>query len=313
VVPYLSTSWKSSLWWTNIGGLFYIGGLYYYSGLYFYGGLISIGCLYPCDAICHINGVLSITNTNISNNGGATDGINNNNCVTNIYVICLCYQYALHSALSVIIMYVIYVLIIMFIINYNNHSTINAILHDSSVHIYQLVQSLFVLMNYIATRQSTTANNHQHVLWYIYVVCATLQSSLQSTSSWLVFLIYLITCNDESLICLINLGFSGANHIWQPSNVIQQAFSFICNQQTINLQSLVAVRTAICSIVYFKLICVELDVICCYFNIYKSQGETLHVEERIRCQLDFNFYKMFYKYKYLKCSSYRPWIELAPH
>ena len=95
--------------------------------------------------------------------------------------------------------------------------------------------------------------------------------------------------------------------------MIQQAFSFICNQQTINLQSLVAVTTAICSIVYFKLICVELDVICCYFNIYESQGETLHVEERIRSQLDFNFYKKFYKYNFLKCSSYRPWIEMAPH
>ena len=27
VVPYLSVSWKSSLWWTNIGGLFILGGL----------------------------------------------------------------------------------------------------------------------------------------------------------------------------------------------------------------------------------------------------------------------------------------------
>ena len=199
----------------------------------------------------------------------------------------------------------------MFIINYNNHSTINAILHDSSVHIYQLVQSLFVLINYIETSQSTTINNYIHVIWYIYVVCATLQSLLQSTSSWLVFLIYLITCNDESSICIINLGFSGANHIWKPSNVIQQAFSFICNQQSQNLQSLVAVTTAICSIVYFKLICAELDVICCYFNIYESQGETLHVEERIQCQLDFNFYKKFYKYYFLQCSSYIPWIEMA--
>ena len=27
VVPYLSVSWKYSLWWTNIGGLFILGGL----------------------------------------------------------------------------------------------------------------------------------------------------------------------------------------------------------------------------------------------------------------------------------------------
>ena len=115
----------------SYGGFYSYGGPYYYGGLYFYGGLFSIGGPYTYNVLCQIIGVLSITNTNISNNGGATDGINNNNCVTNIYVICLCYQYALHSALSVIIMYVIYVLIIMFIINYNNHSTINAILHNS--------------------------------------------------------------------------------------------------------------------------------------------------------------------------------------
>jgi hypothetical protein len=56
-----------------------------------------------------------------------------------------------------------------------------------------------------------------------------------------------------------------------------------------------------------------MDAIISYFNIYEFQGETFHAEKRIGCLLDFKFYKKLCKYNYLKCSSYRPWIETAPH
>ena len=296
------------------GGFICIGGLYSYGGLLVFGGLFSIGGLYPYCVLCLITIVSSIISTTISYYGGAADGITSTICVTIIHVLCLCYQLALHSALYVIIIYVIchYMLIIMSIINYNINFTINDPIHDSSVHIYPLVQSLFMWMNYITSSQSTTVNNYLHVLWYNYIVCATLQSTLQSTSCWLALLIYLITCNYDLIFFLINLGFYGAIHVWQPSYTIQQAFSFICNPQTINLQSLVAVTTAICSNVYFILICAELKAKISNFNIYESQGETCHVEERIRCQRDSMFHKKFSDYTCPKCSRYRPWIETAP-
>ena len=283
-------------------------------GLLVYGGSFSIGGSYSYSVLYYIMSVSSINSTFISYYGGAADGITSTICVTIIHALCLCYQRALHSALYVIIIYVIchYMLIIMSIINYNINFTINDPIHDSSVHIYPLVQSLFMWMNYITSSQSTTVNNYLHVLWYNYIVCATLQSTLQSTLCWLVLLIYLITCNYELIFCLINLGFSGAIHVWQPTYTIQQAFSFICNPQTINLQSLEAVTTAICSNVYFILICAELKAKISYFNIYESQGETCHVEERIRCQRDSMFHKKFCNYNYPKCSRYRPWIETAP-
>jgi hypothetical protein len=102
-----------------------------------------------------------------------------------------------------------------------------------SVYMHQFVQSFIVWFNFTTVTESPLISNNLYVLWYISVVRVQYKSSIQPTSCRLVYLVYLITCHDEVLLCFINLEFYCAIHIWQPSYIILQGLSFICNLQII--------------------------------------------------------------------------------